>query len=307
MSRELNMTDLYKIRHWPELPLEFSARDLRQSEEVRSTVLRSLPGVSDKAHQRVIREQHALREPRPQIANLNGCGVVPIDRAEAESVILKYEWLGTMGRSVAMYGLRGADGDLLGAAVFGWPSSVESRDICGKERRELAICLERGACVHYAPKNAASYLIATAVKQAAADHGWRIFYAYADPEAGEIGTVYQACNWLYIGQGVGRTPGRLREDWKLPDGRVLSSRSLRHRGLKRQEALDLGWKPVYKHPKHKYVHFDGTRTERSELRKALRYPPQAYPKRSLSERGKPETARAVGPTPRSENDREAAA
>ncbi len=60
---------------------------------------------------------------------------------------------------------------------------------------------------------------------------------------------------------------------------MLSSRSLRHRGLKRHDALDLGWKPVYKHPKHKYVHLVGTRTERAELRKALRYPPQSYPKR----------------------------
>ncbi len=208
MSRELNMTDLHKILYWPELPLEWPASDLAKSEEVRTTLLRSLPGVSDRAHQRVIREQHAEREPRPQIVGLAGCTVETITRTDAESVILKYEWLGTMGRGVATYGLRSPERELLGVAVFGWPSSVESRDICGKSRRELAICLERGACVHFAPKNAASYLITHAVKKAAADHGWRIFYAYADPEAGEIGTVYQACNWLYIGQGVGRTPGR---------------------------------------------------------------------------------------------------
>lgn len=274
------MADLDREENWPTLPLQFAGLDLARLEEVSSTVLRSLPGVSDKAHQRVIREQHALRDKRPQMANLSGCWVEPISRADAESVILKYEWLGTMGRGVATYGLRGPDGDLLGAAVFGWPSAVESRDICGKQYRDVAICLERGACVHYAPPNAASYLITHAIRQAAQAHGWRIFYAYADPEAGEIGTVYQACNWLYIGQGVGRTPGRLREDWRLPDGKVLSSRSLRHRGLKRQEALSLGWKPVYKHPKHKYVHFQGTKAERAELLAALRYPPQPYPKRS---------------------------
>ncbi len=279
MIRELSPSTIERL-DWPTLPLGFAGGDLDRLEEVRSTVLRSMPGIADKAHQRVIREREALVEPHPQMDNLRGCYVEPITRAEAEAVILRYEWLGTMGRGVATYGLRAPTGEILGAAVFGWPSAVESRDVCGKERRELAICLERGACVHYAPLNAASYLISHAVRQAAQDNGWRIFYAYADPEAGEIGTVYQACNWLYIGQGVGRTPGRLREDWKLPDGTVLSSRSLRHRKMKRADALDAGWVPVYKHPKHKYVHFEGDRRERDELRAALRYPILAYPKRA---------------------------
>lgn len=283
--RELTLADR-ALLDIPCLPLQFTAGQSARLEEVRQTVLKALPGVSDKAHQRVIREQQAAREPRPQMTSLAGCWVEPITRADAESVILRYEWLGTMGRGVATYGLRGPGGVLLGAAVFGWPSAVQSRDICGKENRDKAICLERGACVHYAPSNAASYLISHAAKQAARDNGWQIFYAYADPEAGEIGTVYQACNWLYIGQGVGRTPGRLREDWRLPDGSVLTSRSLRHKKMKRQDALDAGWKPVYKHPKHKYVHFEGTRTERADLLAALRYPPQPYPKR-------PTTAAAV--------------
>lgn len=239
------------------------------------------PGSRPKAYQREIRERYEQEEPRGRLRSLDGCRVEKITSEEARAVILKYEWLGTMGRSVATYGLRSADGDLLGAAVFGWPSAVQSRDICGVEHRARAVCLERGACVHWAPPNAASYLISQAVGQAAKDHDWRIFYAYADPEAGEIGTVYQACNWLYIGQGVGRTPGRLREDWVLPDGSALSSRSLRHRKLKRQEAIGLGWRPVYKHPKHKYVHLEGTRTERRALYAALRYPPQPYPKRAI--------------------------
>lgn len=271
--RELTLIDVARLS-WETLPL-----DCAGASEVTDTMLKALPGISDKAHQRVIRESQAAREPRPQMKNLAGCWVEPITRAEAEGIILKYEWLGTMGRGVATYGLRGPGGELLGTAVFGWPSAVQSRDICGPEYRDVAICLERGACVHYAPSNAASYLISQAVKQAAKDRGWRIFYAYADPEAGEIGTVYQACNWHYIGQGVGRTPGRLREDWRLPDGSELSSRSLRHRKMKRADALALGWKPVYKHPKHKYVHFEGTKPERGALMRALRYPVQAYPKR----------------------------
>ena len=259
------------------LELEFLNDDL---DAARAEVTKAVPPSRIKAYQREIREQYQRDEPRQQMQNLRNCRVEQITSEQAKQVILKYEWLGTMGRSVATYGLWTPDDELIGASVFGWPSAVQSRDICGVEHRELAICLERGACVHWAPPNAASFLISQSVKQASRDHGWLIFYAYADPEAGEIGTVYQACNWLYIGQGVGRTPGRLREDWLLPDGSVLTSRSLRHKKMKRTDALAMGWTPVYKHPKHKYVHFEGTKVQRRSLLAALRYPQQGYPKRA---------------------------
>lgn len=266
------------------LPLVFTGATARRLDAVRKRIARAIPTISHKAHQRLIREREAVADPRDPIASLEDCWVQAIAKVDAKSIIDRYEWLGTMGRAVATYGLISPDKEILGVAVFGWPSAVESRDVCGRENRELAVCLERGACVHFAPDNAASFLISRAVKLAADEHGWRIFYAYADPEAGEIGTVYQACNWLYIGQGVGRTPGRLREDWRLPDGSILSSRSLRHRKMKRPDAYAAGWEPIYRHPKHKYVHFEGNRIERAALREALRYPVEPYPKRKPPER-----------------------
>lgn len=261
------------------LALVFCGETARRYDAVKKRILRAVPTISEKAHQRAIREREAANEPRAALESLEDCWVERITTADAKAIIDRYEWLGTMGRAVAAYGLISPDKELLGVAVFGWPSAIESRDVCGRDNRELAVCLERGACVHFAPDNAASFLISRAVKLAADEHGWRIFYAYADPEAGEIGTVYQACNWLYIGQGVGRTPGRLREDWRLPDGSILSSRSLRHRKMKRADAYALGWEPIYRHPKHKYVHFEGNRTERTELLRALRYAVKDYPKR----------------------------
>ena len=238
------------------------------------------PPIKPIAHQYEIREQRAVEEPRETIPSLDGCRVDKVDQAAAKELILKYEWLGTMGRSLASYGLYGPGNELLGVVLFGWPSSVESRDVCGKEYRDIAVCLERGACVHYAPDNAASFLISRAVKLAAAEHGWRIFYAYADMEAGEYGYVYQACNWLYIGQGVGRGGSwRLREDFYIPEeDKVISSRALRHRGITVTQAREM-WESRWKHPKHKYVHFECNRTQRKVLLAALRYPVLPYPKR----------------------------
>ena len=243
------------------------------------------PSISPKAWQRIITERHLEEDPRPPLTSTQGCVVETIPRAEAEPFILRYEWLGTMSTNTrATYGMRAPDGELIGAAVFGLPGSAQSRDICGRQHREKAVCLERGACAHYAPPNAASFLISRSVSLAARANEWRIFYAYADPQAGEIGTVYQACNWLYIGQGVGRGHRhQLRQDWMIPEegNRIIASRSLRARRPKVtiSDARERGWIPVYRHPKHKYVHFEGTRAERKQLLADLRYQPQPYPKR----------------------------
>src|SRR5262245_36100549 len=50
--------------------------------------------------------------------------------------------------------------------------------------------------------HSASYLISRALRLARQDHGWKLYFAYSDPVAGEIGVVYQAANFIYLGQGV---------------------------------------------------------------------------------------------------------
>lgn len=208
---------------------------------------------------------------RQQIPTLAGCYVERVSTSEARQLILRYEWLGTMPvRPAASYGLKTATGALLGVAVFGWTGSPQSRDICGRDNRSLAICLERGACVPDAPDNAASFLVSRAVRLAAEEKGWRVFFAYADPQAGEVGTIYQACNWLYIGDTAAT------ENYRMQDGMTLSERSLRHRQMKRQDALDSGAEVIKRAPKRKYVTFAGNRRERSALRSALRRVPMPY-------------------------------
>ena len=109
-----------------------------------------------------------------------------------------------------------------------------------------------------------------------------MFYAYSDPQAGEIGTVYQACNWLYIGAGIGRAQntGQPRTVIVDPSGRGYSERWMRHRGL---TAADIrtrtGWRIEQRPPKHKYVWLQGSRRERRRMLEALRYPVLDYPKR----------------------------
>ena len=91
----------------------------------------------DQAFQSIIREQ---------VPTLAGCYVESIPNADAKWLILRYEWLGTMPRRAYSYGLKTASGALLGVAVFGFTMSPESRDVCGKDNRDKAICLERSMC-----------------------------------------------------------------------------------------------------------------------------------------------------------------
>ena len=233
-----------------------------------------------KSWQRSIREAEAERDPRPTLPKLDGAQVreVILERGRAAALILRYEWLGNIGNPQKVYGLW-LDGDLLGAVTFGWPAGVESRDICGQDHRGLAICLERGACVHYSPRNSASFLIRRATKRMWLEHGYQIFYAYADPMAGEIGTVYQAVGWEYIGQGPGHG-NRDRWYFRNPaNGRWITSKSFYQRGLKKAEALADGWEFEQRPPKHKYIWFEGSRAEKRRLREACRYSFLPYPKR----------------------------
>ena len=132
-----------------------------------------------KCHQRIIREEAALVDPRSPQPSLAGCVVEPVALAEAERVILRYEWLRSMPTNPrGAYGLRDPSGSLAGVVCFGVGGGSNARLISGEPWRDRTICLERGACVHWAHPHAGSFLVARACAAAARDYGWRVFYAY---------------------------------------------------------------------------------------------------------------------------------
>ena len=245
-----------------------------------------------KCHQRKIRDAAMVADPRPVQTSLDGCEVRPCTYEQAEKIILAYEWLGSMPTAgLAFYGLFTPDDEQIGVACFGRGSGSNSGNLCGPVYRDLAICLERGACVHWAHPHAGSFLVAKACRQASKDYGWRIFYGYSDAEAGEIGTIYQACNWLYLGQGAGRTGKSSRLVYTTPEGVEHNSRWWRAHKKRtgitkpeaeaRADAEKIGWTVRKQYDKGRYVWFEGGRLDKKRLRKALRYAPQPYPKREI--------------------------
>lgn len=230
------------------------------------------------AHQRLIRETEARNAPRPIISSLDGYAVETISRTVAEPVILRYEWLGALGRSTIFVGLVSPTRELHGVACFGYGPAGPIRKLIG----DPALCLERGACVHYAPHNAASFLITHACKLVYRLTGTSRFFAYGDPMAGEYGGVYQAANWIYLGQGLDGREGRARRYFVLPPGgdsdnaaHWRTTRELRRAGrrLTFSEAKEQGWLISSREAKHVYATHVGR--ERKTWRKTM--PILAYP------------------------------
>jgi hypothetical protein len=236
------------------------------------------------AHQRKIRELLILQEPHKVADSLDRYSIETISRHDAIPLITRYEWLGNMGRASLFVGLFSPARELNGVACFGHGPQGKIRELIGSP----ALCLERGACVHYAPRNAASFLINHACKLAYRLTGTARYFAYADPMAGEYGGVYQAAGWIYLGQGLDGGKGRARRFFVLPVGKDpgnpanwRSTRDLRRedRRLTFDQARALGWRIAMREAKHVYAKNIGP--DRRNWYKTLRSLPYPAPRPEL--------------------------
>ena len=240
-----------------------------------------------KAYQRMIREEKARALGTFPPADLSTAVIKRISYHEAAKIILEYEWLGSMGTTEYAFGLH--FGDVCGGvACFGRTAGTNVyKSAFGEEYKKQVITLCRGACVYWAHEHSASKLIATACKLMG-EYGYHAFIAYSDPAAGEIGTVYQACNWLYCGM-THPTEQFITPDGKTKDARLVHAYTRDRRGgtLKykrtRAEQKEImkaeGCVFIKGHAKHRYVGIYGEKHLRQTLREHLQWPVLPYPKR----------------------------
>jgi hypothetical protein len=86
--------------------------------------------------------------------------------------------------------------------------------------------------------------------------GLRLILAFADMAQGHIGTLYQAAGWTYTGRGTDDLRSR---PYRARDGSIRHWRTvagaLGKRGRQRTvaAAIELGFVPLEKHPKHRYL------------------------------------------------------
>ena len=246
------------------------------------------------AWQRQLRDRYAA-DPAPAIdLDLRSTRVRPVTRETALRVILRYEWLGTLPPVQRYFGIffgpyvAGVTAVAVGNGTAGAFTSMQY----GIERTELAT-LTRGACVHWAPPGTNSRLVSWTVRLLRElDPRVKLVVAYADSEAGEIGTIYQAAGWTYIG------PGATVIEWVSPSGKVFNTRAMgptshdggkvvargwsptagKNRTRKTEEALlAAGWRKQTSNRKHRYVALvDRDDADLTRRIAAMRLP---YPKR----------------------------
>lgn len=158
-----------------------------------------------------------------------GCDIV-------KGFIEKYEWLGKMParpthRFTATYGSL-----MAGVIVMATPNTFSN--LLGKESRDMEKLISRGACSAWAPKGLNSKLVMASVRWMAKNTDFRIFTAYSDPEARELGTIYQACNFYYLGQASGTSKQYF--DPEHPERGWFSDRNFRHKSKYYMYADNIG-------------------------------------------------------------------
>ena len=207
-----------------------------------------------------------------------------ITLSEAKAVIDKYEWLGCMPVCVRhCYGLffpslTKPDDWLLGGVTVFSQEYAENQGVWDKYGYTgKIILLARGVNLHFCPKNANSHLIMESIKLL--PDKYRVVTCTVDNLAGEVGTIYQACNFDYV--GVMRK-GKERTGF-LINGKLYGSRAIRQKyGTQKKseiEKLIPDVKIIKQKSKGRYFYFRGDKREVRELRKAIKPLIKEYPKR----------------------------
>ncbi len=250
-----------------------------------------------KAHQRIIREASALSDGyglfgewwKQVVVDRSSAEVKICKRRDVASLITTYEWLGNVPDNCSAYTCLTFGGVIAGALAFSKSGFGGGFTLLGNEAWKLS----RGVTVHWAPNWASSFLIQRSLKLLF-DRPL-IVVAFTDWQAGEIGTIYQACGWTYLGCKRAlewRTPKGERRDASIHKVRVVSGS--RHVKSNRQATVEQfrakaakmrsqGW-TMSKVMRGKYATVAGPKgRERRRLQQILNDLAHPYPKRSAVE------------------------
>ncbi len=148
--------------------------------------------------------------------------------------ITKHEWLGNISQYSTHWFACYYKDILAGVLIFNMPNAFSK--MLGEDTPKLERLLSRGACISWSPKNLASTFIMWAIKWMVTNTRYRMFTCYSDVQAGELGTIYQACNFYYLGNKFG-TSTRYINPYT---GKIVSDRFFRVRSAYKQYAKELG-------------------------------------------------------------------
>jgi hypothetical protein len=168
---------------------------------------------------------------------------------EAKKFIERHEWLGTISIYPTHIFTARYKGILAGIVVMDMPNAFSKA--LGDETKNLERLISRGACISWSPKNLASKLVSFSMNWMVKNTQYRYFTAYSDSEAKELGTIYQACNFYYLGQKFGA-----KKKYKIREDKWVSDLYFRSRSVYKKLAKENGivWEDDWS--KRDRVYFD---------------------------------------------------
>lgn len=197
--------------------------------------------------------------------------VAPLPIPDASAFIERHHYLGRAGAASYAFGLwRGVE--LVGVCTYGTIIAKNAAAICGDTWADRVLELTRLVLLDDTPSNSESYFIGQTFRKMPRP---RVLLSYADSHAGHVGTIYQATNWLYTGAST--KGGYVTAEGELMHARTVSDA---RKGVSAAtSSLNLRWQSCP--PKHRYVNFIGSRTEKRAMRSALLWPVMPYPTRPI--------------------------
>lgn len=156
------------------------------------------------------------------------------DHKKCKSFIERYEWLGTVPSFTSHWFMAYYKDIVAGVVLIGEPYSYTR--LLGDDTQKYERLISRGACISWSPKNLASSFVMWCIKWMVQNTQYRLFVAYSDPSAKELGTIYQACNFYYLGQNFGKV-----KKYRNPyNDKICSCRTFRTNNMYKKYAEDLG-------------------------------------------------------------------
>lgn len=146
------------------------------------------------------------------------------------------------------------ENELIGVVTFGIQASPSlCKGLAGEENRKNVLELNRLAIKPgYNGNNRASFLVSHSLKMLPS---WTYVVSYADTGWTHVGYIYQACNFLYTGMSSKRV------DTYQPSGKHSRAYDKNNHSELHQT----------RNQKHRYVYLVGTKREKKEMRKKLKY------------------------------------
>ena len=241
------------------------------------------------AYQHKMRIAHAEKESCNRYwedydLSIKNSTVREITYKDAKNIIDKYEWIGRMPVCVEhCYGLffpskTDNDSELLGGVTVFSHEYVENQGVWDKYGYTgKIILLARGVNLHFCPKNANSHLIMESIKLL--PEKYKVITCTVDSLAGEVGTIYQACNFDYVGV-MRKSKGR---NGYLINGKIYSERTIRQKyGTQKQDVIKSlipDVQIIKQKSKARYFYFRGDKRTRKQLRSSIINLIKPYPKR----------------------------